>query len=114
MTQKVLNPCMHCPHCDQRASVRTSRSLSPLYRELSYQCTNVECGHTFKCGLEILCSLSPSAMPKPGIDLPLSTTPQALTRRRLLAEPANPIIFYGKPRVDATEPAVVACTTSTN
>ena len=37
----------------------------------TYQCSNVECGHTFKAGFEIIATISPSAMPNPAIVLPM-------------------------------------------
>lgn len=65
-------PGMTCPHCRHPARARTSTQLSPLYREVTYQCTHIECGHVFVCGLEAVRTLSPSAIPNPEVDLPLS------------------------------------------
>ncbi|GIX39021.1 ogr/Delta-like zinc finger family protein [Silanimonas lenta] len=63
---------MACPHCGSTATCRNTRTLSPLYREVTYQCRNVECGHIWVCGLEAIRTLSPSAIPAPGISIPLS------------------------------------------
>lgn len=41
-------------------------------REITYQCVKPECGHTYVASLEIRRTLSPSAMPRPGIVIPLS------------------------------------------
>ncbi len=41
-------------------------------REITYQCTDPECGHTYIAGLEVLRTLSPSARPKRGINIPFS------------------------------------------
>lgn len=60
-----------CPHCGSRASTRTSTRMSPLCGIATYQCSNVECGHTFKAGFEIIATISPSAMPNPAIMLPM-------------------------------------------
>lgn len=65
-------PGMRCPHCKQSARARTSAQLSPLFREVTYTCLNPECGHVFVCGLEAIRTLSPSAIPDPEIQLPLS------------------------------------------
>lgn len=65
-------PSMCCPHCKSTASVRTSTQLSPLYREATYVCRNSHCGHVFVVGLEAVRTLSPSAMPDPDVDIPLS------------------------------------------
>ncbi len=61
-----------CPHCKSTSRIRTSRDLSDLTREVSCQCDNVECGHTFVASIEAVRTISPSAMPNPLIDLQLS------------------------------------------
>jgi hypothetical protein len=45
--------------------------MSPLCGIATYQCSNVDCGHTFKAGFEIIATISPSAMPNPAIVLPM-------------------------------------------
>lgn len=62
---------LKCPHCNARANIRTSRDMGPLSGSARYQCSNVECGHTFKVLFEITETLSPSAMPNPSVVLPL-------------------------------------------
>ncbi|MBV7413586.1 ogr/Delta-like zinc finger family protein [Aeromonas sp. sif2433] len=61
-----------CPHCGHSSAVRTSRRMSPLTGVASYQCRNVDCGHTFKAAFEIIATISPSALPNPAIVLPIS------------------------------------------
>lgn len=63
---------MACPHCRHRATARTSSELSELYREITFTCRNHDCGHVFVCGLEVVRTLSPSAVPNPAIAIPLS------------------------------------------
>lgn len=65
-------PSMRCPHCQAAASARTSRSMSRMYREVTYVCRNLKCGHVFVAGLEALRTLSPSAVPHPEVTLPLA------------------------------------------
>lgn len=65
-------PSMRCPHCKHATSARTSTQLSALYREVTYQCRNLICGHVFVAGLEAIRTLSPSAIPDPEINLPFS------------------------------------------
>lgn len=69
-----------CPHCKSKATIRTSRPISPLLRELYFQCHDVECGHTFSAFLEVRETISPSAKPDPLVHLPMSE----YTRRKLL------------------------------
>lgn len=63
---------IRCPHCGSAAHVRTSRSLTPLYREQVYQCQNHLCGHVYLVGLEVLRTISPSATPRPDMRIPFS------------------------------------------
>lgn len=62
-----------CPHCGTASVVRTSVQQTRLTREIVYACMNEECGHTFVGLLEVVRTLSPSATPDPGINLPLSS-----------------------------------------
>ena len=61
-----------CPHCEGSVLARKSRTLSPLFKEITYMCQKPECGHTFVAGLEILRTLSLSAQPKSDVRIPLS------------------------------------------
>lgn len=63
---------IRCPHCDKRATIRTSRQLSPLLKECRFSCTDVMCGHTFVAYLEVKYTTSPPARPSPAVRLPLS------------------------------------------
>lgn len=60
---------VHCPHCEDLASLRTSKVLTPIFKELRFQCLNVECGHTFVASLEIVRTICPSARPNPKVKL---------------------------------------------
>lgn len=63
---------MHCPHCREVAIARSSNVLTSTSRDLFYQCSNVNCGHTFRAVLEINCTISPSAVPDPRVIIPMS------------------------------------------
>ena len=66
-----------CPHCGSPVRIRTSRSISPLYREGIADCTNVEdCGWRGNIGVQFVSTLVPSHQPKPDIHLPLSARHQ--------------------------------------
>ncbi|MNR50223.1 DNA-binding transcriptional regulator [compost metagenome] len=60
---------MPCPHCSAVAHVRTSRLMSPISKEMYYQCSNLECGHTFVGVIEVVRTLSPSACPNPSVQI---------------------------------------------
>lgn len=60
-----------CPHCRCFAKVRSSETITALVKELRYQCTNLDCGHTFVASLTIDRTVVQSAMPNPRIRLPV-------------------------------------------
>lgn len=60
---------MPCPHCSATAYVRSSRLMSPISKEMYYQCSNLECGHTFVGVTEVVRTLSPSACPNPSVQI---------------------------------------------
>lgn len=76
-----------CPHCKGRATVRTSRDVTPLLRELTYQCPGPECSHSFLVHAEVVRTLSPSGTPDPAVHLPISEkTRQAIAAHSTMAE----------------------------
>lgn len=61
-----------CPHCEYTVRAVKSRTMSAMFKEITYMCQNPECGHSFVAGLEVLRTLSLSAMPKADIRIPMS------------------------------------------
>jgi hypothetical protein len=47
--------------------------MSLTFREVTYQCDNPDCGHTYIVNMEFARTLSPSAMPDLSLSLPLSS-----------------------------------------
>lgn len=68
-----------CPHCKERAIVRTSERLSAITRRMTYQCTNVQCAHTFVAMEEVVRTICASAIPDPQITLPVHRPRQPIT-----------------------------------
>lgn len=62
-----------CPHCKSRARARTSQQITPMYRETTFICTNHRCGHIFVCSTTPVRTLSPSSVPDPEVNIPLSS-----------------------------------------
>lgn len=62
---------LRCPHCGCRANVRSSSRETDLTTAIYLQCSNLECSHSFKALTEIVGTISPSAMPRPDIVLPM-------------------------------------------
>ena len=61
---------MRCPHCDHFARIRSSKSLTPTYVEVRFECTAPSCGHIWLAGVEVLRTLCPSSQPNPDIHIP--------------------------------------------
>lgn len=61
-----------CPHCMAKATAVHSEEISPTLREITYRCNNWRCGHVYAAGLEVVRTLSVSAMPAPDVRLPVS------------------------------------------
>lgn len=72
-----------CPHCEGKTVIRTSLTVNVLLRQLTFQCQDPECGHTFMAWLEAYCTLSLSAKPNPLVYLPMSEG----ARRQALEQP---------------------------
>jgi len=76
-------PTATCPHCASPASGRTSTQITPVYREVTYVCRNEKCGHSFVVAIQAIRTLSPSAIPNPEVNLPLS---RSIRRRELVVQ----------------------------
>ncbi len=61
-----------CPHCEHRVRAIKSRTMSPMFKEITYRCNNEECGHVFIAGLEVLRTVSLSATPNYQVKIPIS------------------------------------------
>ena len=72
-----------CPHCRARAFIRTSEEMTTTMREITYQCTDPECGHTYVVVAEVDRTLSPSAKPNPSVLLPISQIVKDRVMRQL-------------------------------
>lgn len=71
-----------CPHCGEPTRIRTTKTLSPIYREAYVQCTKPECGWSGKARVEIAETFNPSRQPNPDVRLQLSPK----VRESLLAQ----------------------------
>ena len=72
-----------CPHCSYTVRAVKSRMMSAMFKEITYMCQNPDCGHVFVAGLEVLRTLSLSAMPKPDIRIPMSQHARAAATSQL-------------------------------
>lgn len=67
-----------CPHCASKARISTSKKITALTREIYYQCTNIECGHTWAAHLSAVRTIVPSRIPNPAVFIPLSERSDAM------------------------------------
>lgn len=81
---------MPCPHCGHETFRRSSRLITPTYREIFFACRNIACGHTFKGSLGYLYGISPSAIPNPALDLPLRPFERSPALCAATSEPPEP------------------------
>lgn len=72
---------LNCPHCQHKAIIRTSKKVSDLTREAYCQCSNLACGHTFRAVLEVVETISPSAVPDPVVSAQLHHSKRAIELR---------------------------------
>jgi len=72
-----------CPHCKSPVRAAKSRPVTPLYKEISYQCTNIECGHCFVAALEVLRTTTLSAMPSAEVQIRISPRALAAAKHQL-------------------------------
>ena len=80
-------PSVDCPHCRGSTKIRSSRTITPVYREIYYACQALDCGFTFKADLSVVCGLSPSARPHPRANIPFG---DRAGRGPAIAEPFLP------------------------
>lgn len=74
---------MPCPHCTQTVRAIKSRTMSKMFKEITYRCNNVDCGHVFVAGLEVLRTLSLSATPDYAVKIPISQHARASALNQL-------------------------------
>lgn len=87
---------VRCPHCDERATIRTSEQLLPTQREMRAVCENEECGHAFVIDMTVVRTVVPSRIPNPDVHLPFSNP--NLTAQR--PKPANDDVMVPTPAND--------------
>jgi len=57
--------------------------MSNLFKEITYMCQNDACGHVFIAGLEVLRTVSLSAIPAGDVRIPLSQHARNAARHQL-------------------------------
>ncbi len=72
MTKRIRRGTITCPHCQSDCLINGSHRVTDLVRDLQVHCSNTDCGHTFKAQVSFVYTISPSAMPREGLDLPMA------------------------------------------
>lgn len=65
-------PAISCPHCDAKSIVRTSNDVTNMVREIRFECTNGDCGHSFVGQLSVIRTIRPSRTPRESVKLPFA------------------------------------------
>ena len=71
---------MNCPHCKCIARLHSLHAAGLLFREHVYCCSNPYCGHNFILRSEVGRTLTPSKIPDPDVNIPISA--RAAKRRQ--------------------------------
>ncbi|EGF94658.1 ogr/Delta-like zinc finger family protein [Brevundimonas diminuta] len=79
MKEQRLGGRAPCPHCCSPTTFRTSRQISPTFRETRLACSNDDCGWKGVASLIIERTTVQSAMPNPAIQL--AVAPPRMVRR---------------------------------
>lgn len=80
---------VRCPHCSSDANVRNSKQVTDQYKELTFACSNVECGFVWVATISPVRTLSPSSIPNPEIRIPLSPHIKRGALQAMLDEPST-------------------------
>lgn len=72
-----------CPHCAHSVRAVKSRTMSVMFKEITYMCQNPDCGHVFIAGLEVLRTLSLSSIPSADVRIPMSQHARAAAVNQL-------------------------------
>lgn len=88
--QKLGKLKMVCPHCAEPSDIRSSKTITPTYREYFYQCPNIDCGHIWKAALSFVHTILPSASPRLGLELPLAPKHPPANDRKPRTKPVTP------------------------
>ena len=77
-----------CPHCGGKTKTRSSRAVTPTYRQLWIACLDPTCGATFGGETAITHAISPSARPNSRVQL-RQVTPRTGNEPTDAKSPAN-------------------------
>lgn len=80
---------LKCGHCGNSVRIRTSDGAHVCLRTLFLQCTNEQCGATYRGTLEVTHQYSPSGKPNPGFELPTPSRVLKMQDRRALVALGN-------------------------
>lgn len=53
------DPAFKCPKCGKTAKARSSEQVTQLAKKIYYQCTNIQCAHTWRASLNFDGTINP-------------------------------------------------------
>jgi len=63
--QRLRGNTTFCPHCGTRCFTVKTNQVSPVVREITFQCPNNACGHQFVAQLAPVRTITPSRLTNP-------------------------------------------------
>lgn len=85
MKEQRLGGRAPCPNCSAPCAFRSSRQISPTFREVRLTCSNDDCGWKGVASLIFERTIVQSAMPNPAVTLPVA--PPRIPRRDRTGRP---------------------------
>ncbi len=67
-----------CPHCHSVCKAVKTLQLAPTYREITFVCTNEECGYRFVAAVTPIRTLQAPMHPDPRVQIPMSAHVKAV------------------------------------
>lgn len=64
-----------CPHCGAACKAVRTLQVTPTYREVTFLCSNDDCGYRFVAAITPVRTLQPSMHPDPEVHIPQSVRP---------------------------------------
>lgn len=69
-TKRLRRGFITCPICASDCFIRDSDNATSQVKDLWVQCSDLQCGASFKWQMQLVYQIAPSGIDRPGLDLP--------------------------------------------
>lgn len=69
MSRGTASPKIQCPNCGSKVLVKCAKEITPTFREITYDCTNIHCQLRFVSTLTPVRIIAPPRNPLPDFHL---------------------------------------------